>query len=61
MKTIQYLTSDTLPLFAAANARQRRQEARPLEYPARWIRKHHPGLSPALAALVADLHFGSAR
>ena len=58
MMSLHHPDLSNLPLFAAANARNRRSEARPLAFRARWIRKHHPSISPAMAALIASFHFG---
>ena len=49
-------TLSNLPLFAWADSSPRPQY-RPLAYPARWVRKHRPGISPALASVIAELAF----
>jgi len=53
MRTVSQTDFELPPLFAWADARHRRQEARQLPYAARWLRRHHHGLSPAAARVIA--------
>jgi hypothetical protein len=52
------LNAGTLPLFDWADRRERSQ--RP-SYPAAWLRHRWPGLTPAVAEIIADLHFGGSQ
>ena len=46
-----------LPLFAWAAGKQC-FKPRPLAYSARWVRRRIPGISPAIATAIAEMHFG---